>query len=229
MPYSDLSARPFDGVLFDMDGLMFETEHCYYQANVEICRRRGCSFAPELLSLMQGKLATETMPLVVQFYGWSDDPQDLLKERNAIYEVLLETQAAPCAGLFEILDLLERHNVRKAVATASMPEYAALLLGRYDLEGRFEAVVTGKDVSRGKPAPDLFLKAAQRLALSPSRCCVLEDTQNGIDAAKAGGFDAVWIPNQHSGPAGTSAADMIAPSLADKKLHDYLTAGLTSG
>jgi HAD superfamily hydrolase (TIGR01509 family) len=99
------------------------------------------------------------------------------------------------AGVSELLTLLEARNIRKAVATSSSRQKAERQLERVSLLDRFEAIVTRDDVARGKPNPDLFLRAAEKLETSPERCLVLEDSYNGVRAAHAAGMRVIMVPD----------------------------------
>jgi beta-phosphoglucomutase-like phosphatase (HAD superfamily) len=103
--------------------------------------------------------------------------------------------------------------MKRAVASSGVRPYVEAVLGAIGLAGRFEVVVTGDDVAKGKPAPGVFLRAAERLNVRPPACLALEDAPNGIAAAKAAGMRCVAVPNAFTRTLDLSAADRILPSL----------------
>jgi len=212
----------FGAVILDMDGLMFNTQKCYFAAEEELCRRRGKKTTPEIASEMMGCVGTESMEVLCRRLEIDEPLESLLAERNALFEDLFRTRLEPCEGLIELLDVLERHQVLKAVATSSFRKYVDLAFEQFSLEARFPVVVTGEDVSRGKPAPDIFLQAARLLGVQPVDAIVLEDSYKGIQAAKNGGFNSALIPNELTGDESKVSADILASSLCDEQLLNFL-------
>jgi HAD superfamily hydrolase (TIGR01509 family) len=127
----------------------------------------------------------------------------------------MDTAVHPTAGLFALLARLERRGLPRAVATSSRRAYAATLLERHGLAGHFAFVLSGEDVTRGKPDPEIYLTAAARFGVPPGRMLVLEDSAAGVAAAKAAGALVVAVPHEHSPAARLAAADHIVARLDD--------------
>jgi HAD superfamily hydrolase (TIGR01509 family) len=212
----------FAAVLFDMDGLMFTTEKCYFQANQELLGRRGQVYSEDLMRRAMGSLGLESMKIFIQEFSFDEDPQALLEERTMLVKKTIRESAEPCKGLFTLLEKLERCKIKKAVATSSRKMLVDLLLEKFGLFNRFDAIVTGEEVERGKPAPDIFLLAAKKLGVEPRETIVLEDAPKGIAAAKAGGFFAVLVPHAYSGAASEMGPNLTVEALDDERLLGLL-------
>jgi HAD superfamily hydrolase (TIGR01509 family) len=185
-----------EAVVFDMDGLMLDTEPLYKAA----WQRASADLGHELDDLSYVKLVGRPTPdceaaLLAQF--GSGFPLDRFRARwPELWQAgVAETGIAAKPGLFELLEFLDDHGVPRAVATSSEADYAEFSLRRAGLDGRFSVVVTGDQIQRGKPAPDIYAEAAARLGVKPERCVALEDSEAGILAAAAAGMIAVLIPD----------------------------------
>jgi HAD superfamily hydrolase (TIGR01509 family) len=195
-----------DAVIFDMDGLLLDTEAVYERALVQAARLVGADMPETFCRSMIGMPGPECDALIQGFFG----PEFPLAAFNAAFESdverRLEAGIPVKAGAAELLDRLAARGRFTAVATSSSRRTAEHHLGRSGLIDRFAVVVTRDDVDRGKPHPDLYLKAAQRLGISPARCLALEDSHHGIAAAHAAGTMPVMVP------------DMLLPTDAIRRL-----------
>ena len=182
------------GAIFDMDGLMFDTERVYQQTWTELAVEMGETPNPVFPHAVAGTLG-ERMYEVIRTYYPSIDPVamwDACKTRVAA-KVAQKVPEKP--GLRVILPGLQAAGVKIAVASSSPPETIRQNLERTGLEGYFDAVVSSVHVGRGKPFPDVFLLAAKALGLDPSECWVLEDSPNGIRAGHAAGCTTILVPD----------------------------------
>ena len=114
-----------------------------------------------------------------------------MEESDAIFLGILDAQLEPMSGLIELLAALEQANIPKAIATSSRRSFSQRILGKFGFEPRFKFLITGDDVTDGKPHPEIYLKAAEKLGVLPAEMLVLEDSQNGCRAAVAAGAFAV--------------------------------------
>ncbi len=187
------------GVIFDMDGLMLDTEpiywssmQLYWSSMQQAARELGCRFTDGLRAAFTGRSIPVWRGTLIETFG-ADYPQ-FRSRRRQLWEQHIQNFGVPQkAGLNELLNQLEEEGIPKAIATSSSGPDAALCLGR--LACRFDAIVTGDEVTRGKPAPDIFLLAAQRLGLSPEHCLALEDSEAGALAALAAGMSVILVPD----------------------------------
>lgn len=209
-------------VIFDMDGLMFDTETLFSAVQTEIAQKRGKTFTLEIQNKMMGRKPLDAIKVMIEELGMDEDPEDIAQERDDAYIELLETDSQPMPGLFGFLELLNRHDIRKAVASGSYHKWIDALLERFKIRDQFEVIVSGEDVKIAKPAPEIYHKAVSKLNLELKDCVVLEDAVNGIKAAKAAGCIAVAIPSRFTKHQDFSEADYIVESLSDPELKSIL-------
>jgi HAD superfamily hydrolase (TIGR01509 family) len=212
-------------VVFDMDGLIFNTEEVYMRVGTELLRRRGREFTAELADAMMGLPPRPAFELMIRWHDLHDTWQELLPESDEIFVRLLDDHLAPMPGLLELLGALETAGIPKAIATSSGREIVGDVLLRADLRSRFQFVLTAEDVTRGKPHPEIYLLAAERFGLSPRQTLVLEDSANGCRAAAAAGAFTVAVPGAHSRNHDFSAASLVVESLGDPRLYEVLRLG----
>lgn len=209
-------------VVFDMDGLMFNTEDVYTSVGSELLRRRGYEFTAELKHGMMGLRPQPAFELVIRECHLTESWQELAAESNRLFLELLDDRLRPMPGLMTLLDALEKAGIPKAIGTSSGRELVNACLGPFDLERRFQFVLTAEDVVHGKPDPEIYRTAARRLATPPEEIVVLEDSQNGCLAAAAAGTCVVAVPGDHSRQHDFSMAALVVDSLDDPRLYRLL-------
>jgi len=188
---------PIQAVIFDMDGLLIDTERLAGQATQKACLEvLGTELPDEIIIDMIGMNEAGSIGYITRFLN-REIPQTALSEAfHAHYSHLLKDGITPKPGCFELLDHLERIGLPKAVATSTKTKLAFDKLGRAGINpSRFVEIVGGDQVVDGKPAPDIYLLAAQRLNTEPEFCLALEDSLNGIKAANSAGIDVICIPD----------------------------------
>ncbi len=213
--------RP-QAVVFDLDGLMFNTEELYQDVGSEMLRRRGKTFDADLLDAMMGRPANAALQLMIDYHQLACTVAELVVETDEIFATLLDDRLEQMPGLSSLLEALERAEIPKAIATSSGPTFVRRVLDFFDLAPRFEFVLTCDDIRDGKPHPEIYLLAAQRLACPPSRMLVLEDSQNGCRAAVAAGAIVVAVPGGHSRRHDFSGSALVADSLTDSRIFELL-------
>jgi HAD superfamily hydrolase (TIGR01509 family) len=211
--------KPFEwselikAVLFDLDGLMVDSEPHALATWHEVMARRGVRLDQATIDAMLGQRQIETARMLVERLGLPDDPHALGQEKSDLQIARLDGNVTAMPGLFALLDALDARGLKRAIASSGMRRYVLAVLRSIDCADRFEIVVTGEDVINGKPAPDVFLRAAERLSVDAAACVVLEDAPNGVAAAKAAGMTCIAVPNDFTRSLDLSAADIILPSL----------------
>jgi len=214
--------QPLRAVVFDLDGLMFNTEELYQFVGGEVLRRRGKSFEPELLHRMMGRPGSVALQMMIDWHGLPDTVERLAAESDEVFAEILETRLETMPGLLELLSTLEAAGIPKAIATSSRRSFTENVLGRFDLAPRFEFLLTAEDVTRGKPDPEIYQTAAERLALACGELMVLEDSANGCAAAAAAGTYTVAVPSGHSETHEFPGAAFVARSLRDERIYGAL-------
>ncbi|MDG3005646.1 HAD family hydrolase [Paludisphaera mucosa] len=202
-----------DAVAFDLDGLMFDTEALFFRVACETLEARGGRFTAEIMAAMIGRRSVEAGHVLQTMSGVDAKPEELLADVRERFLAVVDTDVAPTAGLLTLLDRLRDLGVPAAVATSSRRAYAERLLNGHGLRDRFAFLLGSEDVKRGKPEPEIYLKAAEGLGVAPECLMVLEDSPAGVAAARAAGAFVVAVPHEHSVAEGLGLADLIVPRL----------------
>ena len=218
-----MSLSPPRAAVFDLDGLLFNTEELYQDVGSELLRRRGHEFGAELLHAMMGRPGRVALQMMIDYHNLGDTVETLAEESAEIFPAILDERLAFMPGVPELLDALERSDIPKAVATSSGLRFTRDVLGRFDLEPRFQFLLTAEDVVDGKPHPEIYLKAADRFGLQPSQIVVFEDSQNGCRAAVNSGAVAVAVPGGHSLHHDFTGAALVADTLVDPRIYKLLS------
>jgi HAD superfamily hydrolase (TIGR01509 family) len=189
----------FPGALiFDMDGLLVDSEPIAGLAMERFLARRMLDADPDVYVQLLGRRLPEAMAIVQKWYGLEGELADLTNEYGALRLAAIKEGLPAMPGAFEIIEWAREHGIPRALATSSMRSHADVGVAAAGITGLFTAEATGDEVENGKPAPDLFLLAAERLGVEPSCCLVFEDAPAGVQAARAAGMEVVWIPNDHT-------------------------------
>lgn len=181
-------------VLFDMDGLMIESERALLQCWRESSQHLGLTLDDALWLSFVG-LSDRVCHDMLRERLAEEQVAALLHELQLRYDAHVEAGLPLKAGVIELLQLLDERGIPRAVATSTRRDRALQKLERCGLLPHFHDVITGSDVAHAKPAPDIYLLAAQRLGVEPARCVVLEDSGPGVRAALAAGMTPIQVPD----------------------------------
>lgn len=185
--------RPVHAVVFDMDGLLVDTEVVYRDAMAEVAGQMGHPMSIEVFRAMIG--LPDNTDLLTSHYG-ADFPVETFNARVLdLAEEMILAGVALKAGVLEILDRLDELSLPRAIATSSSHRAVASHLGGSGVIPRFDTIVAKGDYARGKPAPDPYLTAAGRLGIEPGLCLALEDSHNGVRAAASAGMMTIMVPD----------------------------------
>ncbi|MDB5867841.1 MAG: HAD-superfamily hydrolase, subfamily variant 3 [Polaromonas sp.] len=189
-------ALSVDAVVFDMDGLLLDTETLARRAILLAGQELGLGLTQEFCALLIGVAADGNRRLLLEHYGETAPADALFKAAAHHLEALVDGGALQLKpGVIELLSQLDKAGLPYAVATSSARKKALHHLQRAGIAEHFSAIVTRDDVAHGKPHPDLFLRAAQAVQTPPGRCLALEDSYNGVRAAHAAGMPVIMIPD----------------------------------
>lgn len=213
---------PILAVAFDLDGLMFDTESLFFRVASEMLSSRGKTFTPEIMAAMIGRQAAVAYPAMKAMAGLSESIDELLAEARERFDALLDSAVHPTPGLFGLLGHLLERGIPRAVCTSSRRAYAERLLASHGLASHFSFLLCAEDVTRSKPDPEIYLKAASRFGIEPGAMLVLEDSPAGLSAARGAGAFAVAVPHDHSPAEALAGADLIASRLDDPAVLDRL-------
>lgn len=204
-------------VIFDMDGLMLDSERAIIACLAEAARERGHDL-PDLLWLsMVGHSEAVCRHLLDEAVGEAEREQ-ILRRSHVLYDAVVAAGVPHRPGIIEMLDFLQARGIPRAVATSTRRPLALKKLEAAGLLPRFDAICTSSDVAHPKPAPDVYLLAARSLGVDPAQCLVLEDSPTGVRAALAAGMYPIQIPDLLE-PDDTVRAlgHIILPSLHDAR------------
>ncbi len=212
------ASTPIAGVALDMDGLLFDTEGLYWQVGETVLQRRGYRFCAELQERMMGRVGVDSVQQMIDFFSLDDSPETLMEESDEIYGSLLGDGLQPMPGLADWVRLLQESGLPFGLATSSRRKWVEVILERTAWRESLAFTLTGDDVVKGKPHPEMYLRAAEALRVRPDQMLVLEDSGNGCAAAVAARAIVVAVPSQHTREQNFEGAMLIADSLSDPRL-----------
>ena len=197
---------------------MLNTEQIYFDVGQTILQRRGRSFTDALQRGMMGLPGTKAFEFLIAAENLDATPEELTRESAEIFSVLLPDRLQTMPGLLSLLEFLDRLSLPRCVATSSRRAFAESSLAIVGVLSEMDFIVTAEDVKHGKPAPDIYLLAAQKMGISPDKMLVLEDSQHGSRAGVASGACTVAVPGDHSRDHDFSGTHFSASSLADPRI-----------
>ena len=198
-------------VVFDMDGVIVDSEPTHERANLEYAATLGVAYDARLAGDMMGRRVRDLTDALALEVGLP--PDEVFAGREAVFWRLLDERLEPMPGLHAAIDKLAGAGLSLAVASSGTRAYVEHVLNRLGVRTAFSAVVSGEDVVHGKPDPEIYLLAAERLAADPADCVAVEDTTHGIASARAAGMRTVAVRHPLNADLDLSAADTVASDL----------------
>ena len=211
------AAERIEAVVFDMDGVLVDTEHLWDEVREALTEEWGGRYTPEAQEAMMGMSSPEWSRYLHEVVGLREPPEvinaEVVRRMLARYEVDLPV----VPGAVDAVRRLAEAGYRLALASSSNRELIDTVLRRLGVTELFEVTVSSEEVARGKPTPDVYLETAARLGIDPARCVAVEDSASGIRSAHAAGMRVIAYPNRHYPPADEALglADTVVPGLAD--------------
>jgi HAD superfamily hydrolase (TIGR01509 family) len=189
-----LPNRP-GAVIFDMDGLLFDNEALHQETMIAALFDKGYDTSAGISDRIIGCNWDRIRAVLLEHFGATFPAEDFVVAWARKYDEMALTRLAMKPGVVELLDMLDRLQIPRAIATSARHHRVQHHLAAHDLVGRFHEIVGHGDYPASKPAPDPFLKAAERLGVEPRLCLALEDSYNGVRSAAAAGMMTIMVPD----------------------------------
>ena len=194
-----------EAVVFDLDGVLVDSEHVWDEVREELARERGGGWHDRAQADMMGMSSTEWSRYMHDVIGLSSSPEEINDEVVRRMQARYATELPLIDGAVEAVERLAR-LFPLALASSSNRQLIDAVLAQAGLARFFDVTVSSEEVARGKPAPDVFLEAARRLDVAPERCAAVEDSGTGLRAAHAAGMRVIAIPNRRYPPPANALA-----------------------
>lgn len=198
-------------VIFDMDGVLIDSEPAYLEMNKQLFAEFGIDMDDENYKALVGLPSLPMWKMLKEKHNLKNEVSDFMQlERRRMIEILdSDIISKPIDGIKELLETFKESNVKLSVASSSARDNINFVLSKLNLGSYFDFIISGEEVTNGKPAPDIFLKVAEKFNFDPSKCFVIEDSANGIKAAISARMSAVGFSNNDSNQQDLSEADII--------------------
>ena len=200
-------------VIFDMDGVMIDSEPLWEKAERILLARRGIDYNPTYRDKIVGLNQKDSGRLLKETFNLPETIEELLAERINLIVRIYEEELELIPSLKTILKELKKSGFLLALASSSPLRVINLVLNRFSLNEFFSVVVSGESVEFGKPHPDIYLYTAKKLRVEPEECVVIEDSINGVKSAKSAGMLCIAIPDKRLNQKEFQLADLVVDSL----------------
>ncbi len=210
-------------VIFDLDGVLLDSETLYKKVNFEFFHDLGVEITDEEYNSFIGISGDKMWGYITEKATLTQPIPDLrAEEKERKYQGLYENELTPNDGLMNLLDSIKAKGIPMAIASSGLMKNIKLILNKLGVENYFDYIVSGEMPKNGKPAPDIFLLAADYFNIDSNSCLVIEDSRNGVIAAKAAGMTCIGYINIGSGNQDLSKADLVIDSLSDQNIFKLL-------
>jgi beta-phosphoglucomutase family hydrolase len=212
-----------EAVIFDLDGVIAETEHAHIQAEKTTMLKHGVKISEDELHQFTGTTAKQMFTDLIRKYKLNVTFDEIFNEKEKIMFRLLEKEVQPTKGVIELIRKLKQIGIKLGIGSSSHKRLIEYILKRLDIAPLFDAVVGAEDIVNSKPNPEIFLTCAKRLHVSPEACLVVEDSKLGVEAAKKAGMKCMGYRNPNSGNQDLSKADFVTNDFSKLNIHDLLS------
>ncbi len=214
-----------NAVIFDMDGVMIDSEPLWEKTERILLARRSIDYSPDYRDKIVGLNQRDSGRLLVDTFDLDETVEDIINERISILTSIYEEELELIPALVPLLEQLAREGYRLAVASSSPLRVVTFVLDMFSLYDHFLTVVSGDSVGNGKPHPDIYLHTAEMLGVAPAECVAIEDSINGLRSAKGAGMYCIAIPDKRLTPDQFESADVILDSLRELTLETIKSLG----
>ncbi|UCH92167.1 MAG: HAD family phosphatase [Candidatus Aminicenantes bacterium] len=205
-------------IIFDMDGLMVDSERLYHQAQQEINRQFNKTLPEKTRLKMMGRKPLESMKIFVEELDIPMDAEKVLEMRDNIMREKYKNHLVPLPGLFHIIDAFSG-KLKLAISTGTQQEFLDIVVDQLEIRDKFAVLQASDDIEKGKPHPEIYLKTCKKLGLKPEECIVLEDSLNGVLAGKRAGCYVIAVPSEYTKEENFDIADFVAADLFCAATH----------
>lgn len=209
------------GVIFDLDGVLIDSGWAHKQAWFDLAEKEGLEFSDEFFNDTFGMQNAQIIPILVGRELEPGELEEMSDWKEQRYRDIVSEKLALSPGAERLMTELKEKGFRLAIGSSTPKANLDLIFQCLKLNNYMNAYVTKEDVQNGKPSPDTFLRAAQKLSLSPQYCVVVEDAVHGIEAAKAAGMSVIALTTTR-GREDLSKADIIADNLDELEVEDFV-------
>ncbi|MFQ5933934.1 MAG: HAD family hydrolase [Dehalococcoidia bacterium] len=216
------SAASIQAVIFDMDGVLADSEPIYHLSINQVLASHGHQLSHEANKAILGTTVEYTWRWIIEHLNLKGSMESWIARYDAAVVKNLKEQVVPSPGVYELLEDMRDRGLSLGLASSSQENWVEAVLAALGIQGQFDVVVSGEMVTKGKPDPEIFLLTAKRLAVEPARCLVIEDSPHGIRAAKRAGMVVVALRTPLTEDLDLSQADRLIDSLTQ---FDYKLLG----
>jgi beta-phosphoglucomutase len=206
--------RQFKGVIFDVDGVLVDSEPLHQKAWRQVLGQLGVSMSDEQFHLLMGKTTDQIMSMYFRQYGIQEDLNFWSYKKDEAYRTLVHKELKPLDGVVPFLLYLKSRQIKIGVASSAVQKNVQAALDCLGVEKGFDAILSVEDITHPKPNPEIYLKAARSLGLAASDCIVIEDSLPGVQSAKQAGAFVIGITTNFS-PKTLAIADQICTSFLE--------------
>lgn len=205
-----------EAVIFDMDGTLIDSMQLWKNIDKEFLGSRNIEIPSQLGDKIEGMSLNETAVCFKEMFELPESTDEIIDIWHSMAISKYETEINLKDGAYDFLNVLNEKNIKLGIATSNSRKLAEACLSSLDIIDRFDAIITGNDITNGKPSPDIYLKAAKHLNVSPEKCLIFEDIPNGIRAGINAGMKTCAIYDDFSAP-----LTEIKKELADYYINDF--------
>ncbi len=205
----------FHAVIFDMDGVLINSEPLWEETEIRLLKSMGAEYDPAFRDNVVGLSQAASSKLIIREFGLNCSPGELISRRVEILLGIYDEKLTMFKGAGELIESLKKAGFQTGLASSSPMRVINYVLEKFSLMTFFDAVVSGDCVENGKPAPDIYLLAAEKLGTKPSECMAVEDSPNGAKSAVSAGMFCIGIPDKRLKLEEFQVCDAICNSMAE--------------
>jgi len=206
-------------IIWDMDGVIADTGTYHCRSWQQAFKKQGINFTEEDFQHIFGQRNDTIIRKTLGRPLTQAEVDAIVQDKEEFFRQTVKQNLKLFPGVIDLLKTLQENRIGSAIASSAPMENIRLILGGLGLEGYFQAIVYGREVTEGKPSPQGYLLAAQKLGVEPQNCIVIEDAVAGVTGAKRAGMHCIAVTNTHP-PESLSEADLIVDSLEKISLED---------